>query len=199
MRARITSFAAAILALAGCNGEPTGPPKVSELRVAQVTAAGKRTSFESYDFVCPSLPASNPGSVTQTGNTLHVRDVINYSYHVSSNPLVEGLLTVWVSANVNLSNGAGDFAGTLELAPAILDGTGSWVGSFGGHFKGGKFEGNPLTLVDSHMVAHGTGVLEGQSITFDHLVNLAFEHPDGPDGCTFDGELFKGFIFDPRG
>lgn len=32
---------------------------------------------------------------------------------------------------------------------------------------------------------------------FNHLVNLAFEHLDGPEGCTFDGELFKRVIFVP--
>jgi hypothetical protein len=198
MKARVPSFAAAILALAGCSGDPTGLAKVSELKIAQVSAAGTTTAFESFDFACPGLPESDPGNVTVTGNTLHARDVVNYSYHVSSNPLAEGLLTVWVSANVNLSNGAGDFTGSLELAPAILSGTGSWVGSFGGHFKGAKLEGNPLTLVDSHMIAQGTGVLGGLSMKFDHIVNPAFEHPDGPDGCTFDGEVFKGSIFAPR-
>jgi hypothetical protein len=128
-----------------------------------------------------------------------VRDLINYSYHVSSNPLVDGPLTVWVAADINLETGAGSYNGTLELAPNTLAGKGSWRGKFAGHLNGGKFEGNPLTLVNAHIVAQGTGVLEAQSIKFDQLVNPAFEHPQGPAGCVFDGELFKGVIVDPRG
>jgi hypothetical protein len=198
MKTHAGSIAAALLALGGCGREPTAPPPlVSQFKLAQTVATEKRTPFESFDFDCgwPSTPPTR----TLTGNTLHVRGLINYSYHVSTNELVEGPLTVWVDANINLSNGAGSFQGTLELAPTVLGGSGSWVGNFGGHLNGGKFEGSPLTRVDARMIAHGTGVLEGQAIMFDHLVNTAFEHPEGPAGCTFDGELFKGIILDPRG
>lgn len=198
MKRHTASVAAALLVLGGCEREVTAPrPQAREIRAAEAVGTEKRTAFESFDFDC-GWPSSPP-TRTLTGNMLHVRDLINYSYHVSTNELLEGRLTVWVGANVNLSNGAGSFHGVLELAPTVLAGTGSWVGSFGAHLKGGKFDGNPLTLVDAHMVAHGTGALEGQTLMFDHLVNTAFEHPEGPVGCTFSGELFKGVILEPRG
>jgi hypothetical protein len=197
MRPFIAGIVVAALSTGGCGREIAAPhPFAPEIRREQAMTA-KSTEFESFDFDC-GWPSSPP-TRTFAGNTVHVRDLINYSYHVSSNPLVDGRLTVWVAADINLETGAGRYGGTLELEPTTLVGTGSWVGEFAGHLNGGKFDGNPLTLVNAHIIAQGTGVLEGQSIMFDQLVNPAFEHPDGPAGCAFDGELFKGVILDPRG
>jgi len=196
MRPFIAGIAVAALSMGGCGREIAAPhPFAPDIRREQALTSNG-TPFESFDFDC-GWPSSPP-TRTFAGNTVHVRDLINYSYHVSANPLVDGRLTVWVAADINLANGAGSYGGTLELAPTTLAGAGSWVGEFAGHLNGGKLEGNPLTLVNAHIVARGTGVLEGQSIKFDQLVNMEFEHPDGPAGCTFDGELFKGIIFDPR-
>jgi hypothetical protein len=128
---------------------------------------------------------------------LHIRDIINYSYTVSSNALIRGTETVWVDVNINTLNGAGSFAGTIQLTPDALGGRGSWIGSFGGHLKGGRYDGDPLTRVDAEIVARGTGALSGRTIHFAHLLNEAYPHPEGPAGCTFDGEVFHGVIVDP--
>lgn len=184
------------LSLLGCNLESTSPSELPALRLAQAGIIEKTIPFESFGFDCPGLPASSPGVTTVSGSTVHVRDIIGYGYHVSTVPLAEGLLTVWVDIQFN-ENGTFVYHGRLELAPTTLNGTGSWVGAFGAHARGNKFDGNPLSHIESHIVANGTGVLEGQSIKFDLMYNSDFAHPPAPAGCTFVGELFKGFIFTP--
>jgi hypothetical protein len=129
---------------------------------------------------------------------LQIRNLTNLGHVVSTNPLVDGPHTVQVNVNINLSSGAGNFWGALEIRPTALAGQGTWVGSFAGHLKGGRLAGDPLTLVDARIVVHGTGALDGSKLMFDHLINPAFEAPAGPVGCTFNGEVWSGVILDPR-
>ncbi len=200
MHLHTASIAAAVLLLTGCQPDATLPTSpLQTFRASATAAAEKRTPFETFGFGCPNLPPGNPGVLTVTGSMLHIRDIINHGYTVSSNPLVTGPENVWVDVEINLQNGAGSFHGIVELVPAALGGSGTWRGNFGGHLKGGKFEGNPLTLVDAHIVLHGTGTLEGLKMMFDHLINLDFTHPAPPfPGCEFN-EKFVGVILDPRG
>ena len=162
--------------------------------VGAAAAGENRTPFVAYGFGCAQLP----GEVSVTGNTLHIRNLTNFGFIVSDNALVNGPITVWVSININLKENAGDFAGTLELRPTALGGEGTWVGSFGGHLKGGKYGASPLTLVDARIIAQGTGVLEGQKLMFDHFVNTAIAAPDPPPGCpVVVGEFWQGDIIQP--
>ena len=203
MKPQTVSVAAAALVLTACQSEITVPTLAPGTPLASAVASTeKRTPFETFDFWGPEclVPPSEPGVVTVTGNTLHIRDVVNHSYTVSTSPLVTGPENVWVDADVNLENGAGSFHGILELVPTALGGSGTWRGSFGAHLKGGQFAENPLTLVDAHMVLHGTGALEGLTLMFDHFANINFAHPAPPfPGCEFDGEKLVGVILDPRG
>jgi hypothetical protein len=193
-------FLAAALVLTGCGAEVSAPRQIPLTPSASVAATnGKRTPFEAFDFICPDTPDWDPGTTTVAGNMLHLRDLVTHSYEYSTNPLIAGTTTAWVDAQINTLNNAGSFSGVYEITPTALAGTGTWRGTFGAHFKGGKFEGSPLTLVDSHMILHGTGALEGLTLMFDHIVNLAFAHPAAPfPGCEFDGEKLVGVILDPR-
>jgi hypothetical protein len=202
MRPHTATLAAVVLLLTGCQPDVTVPKLSARTADALAAAAAqKRTPFETFDFQCPGrFPPDSPGVVTEAGNTVHIRDIVLHSYTVSDNSLITGRENVWVDVEFNQQNGAGSFHGTLELVPTALGGSGTWQGAFGAHFKGGKFEGNPLTRVDSHMVLHGTGTLEGLTLMFDHLPNLDFAHPPAPfPGCEFDGEKLVGVIVDPRG
>ena len=118
---------------------------------------------------------------------------------VSDNEMVAGASTVTVSVNINLDQSAGNFHGSFVLEPFAYEDQGTWEANFAGHFKGAKFEGNPLTHVDAVMIAQGTGILQGKILWFNHMVNPAFDHPADPDGagsCNWVGELWSGIILE---
>ena len=138
------------------------------------------------------------GKVWITGDGLHIRGQSSLGMHLSTDPNVSGSIRVYdVNADINLVTGTGDFSGQLELTPTALGGSGAWHTHFKGSIPGvpgGPLVGDPPTLILSHMLAHGTGALAGGTLEFDHTANLAFEHPDFPDGCEWTGELFKGVV-----
>ena len=187
MTSRASSFVLAglgALALACTEPDPVAPhARVSDL-VAQ------RDSFSVFTYLC----SQDSKDLSIDGDVLHW-SFVNTRRVVSSTPGLSGTLVAPISVNINLRNGAGDFHGTFVWSPEGYDGT--WTSNFAGHFQGAKLEGDPLTLVSSHVIAQGTGVFAEQKLMFDILFNTAFDHPDAPEGCVWDGEHYIGTILTP--
>ena len=149
--------------------------------------AAPRGPFSAFTYLC--------GQETQdfrlTDDVIHWT-FVNTRRVISSTPGLTGTLVAPINVNINLRTGAGGFEGTFVWSPDGYDGT--WTSHFAGHFQGAKLEGDPLTLVSSHVIAQGTGVFDGQRLMFDILFNTAFEHPDEPAGCAWDGEHYVGAV-----
>ena len=179
----------AVLAFAGvvvaCGREPTAAP-VPRL----AASAAQSSAFSAYTYLC----GQETKSFSVTDDVIHW-SFVNTRRVISSTPGLTGSLVAPIDVNINLANGAGAFEGTFVWSPDGYDGT--WTSHFAGHFQGAKLEGDPLTLVSSHVVAQGTGVFGGQKLMFDILFNTAFEHPDAPAGCNWDGEHYIGSILTP--
>jgi hypothetical protein len=169
-------------------------PRAPALGVHAGTSA-ERIQFDGIAFDCESIE----GEITLNGNMLHIRGRLNTGPFLSDNDMVSGESTVLVDINVNLTNFAGSFGGTLTLRPtAHPDAT--WEGQFAGHIKGGRLDSDPLTVVDSHIVVQGQGAYHGMTLAFDHFINPGFLNPfDTPHGCEFVGERWTGVIVIPKG
>lgn len=185
-----------VMALIGCRSDAVAPTLLRDSPLGVVGGSAQKIPFDGFAFDC----GSTGGEVTQNGNMLHIRDLLNQGIFLSDNDMVTGEVTVLVhSVNVNLTNSAGSFRGTLTLKPtAHPDAT--WEGKFAGHLKGAKLGSNPLTLVDAHIVVQGQGAFHGMTMAFDHFINPAFENPfPTPSGCQFVGERWTGVIVNPHG
>lgn len=185
-----------VTGLVGCQDDATAPTLFTGPQLGMAGRSAERIPFDGFAFRCSSIE----GEITQNGNMLHIRGRLGDGVFLSENDMVAGEFTVLVhSINVNLTNFAGNFHGTLTLKPTAHPDA-SWEGDFAGHLKGAKFDSDPLTLVDSHIVAQGKGAFHGMTMAFDHFINPAFDNPfDIPEGCVFDGERWTGVIVNPDG
>lgn len=132
---------------------------------------------------------TDPGTVWQHGNVLHMRGVRHTNVDFSSSPELNGTLTTLADADFNLSNGNVTIQGTMHFQPEGIDG--AWEGSW-------NFIAN-RGLVGARSVAQGIGALRGKTL-FLEIYDVE-PGPGDPAFCEGIGEyhgtvMFEGYVLD---
>lgn len=142
------------------------------------TASGPALRYEvsSSEYVC----LTDPGTVWQEGNVLHMRNVVHVNVDVSDDPEMNGINTTVADADVNLKNGNMTIHGTWSFQPEGIDGT--WEGSWNFIANNG--------IVRAQAVAQGTSALKGKQV-FIEVFDVAPD-PDGQDICDQVNGLYEG-------
>lgn len=152
------------------------------------SAQANRTYFTAVEYDC----AVDMGVPVMKGNVVHMRDVLHVNVDISDTPEFNGINTTVADAEFNMQTGGAVIRGTVSFQPEGIAGTweGSWV------FIGTKGKGF------AQGVAHGTGVLTGNSIfmkvydapnpDLDKLAEMCAGIGD-PEGIA----LVEGYILEP--
>ncbi len=128
---------------------------------------------------CSGAP---PAKSWMGGNVFHVRGVTFLHGIVSDSPLVTGTDMMVADYDFNTKTGKGTLHGRITVYPIDVEGT--WEGILSGQFYGGR------TYLQ--IVAHGTGMLFGQTLKYDMEASIpANEVP----GLPFD--ICAGYPLDP--